>query len=302
MSKFIPKKVSRFGSRSVLKARKHSPTILVVAGVVGFGVTIVAAVKATPKANKVVAEHKAQRTNIGPIPSKGTVSKDERKDAQVQVLELYYNTGLELSKVYGPTIMLGTLSAASVLYGHKILNARHAATMAAYSGLMDQFNSYRGRVRKTLGEKAEQDIYMGAHGEYVEDSDHPGEYKLKPVFADGEMSNDSRFVWFNDKNPYFKLDPEINMMHLNGVQAHMNQLLQVRGHLMLNEVKDALGLPRTPDGNLLGWVLGTDHESDRFVDFGHTSIDDPDHIAFKNAERPDVLLVFNVDGIVYDLI
>ena len=302
MSKFIPKKVTRFGSRSVLKARKHSPTILVVAGVVGFGATVVAAVKATPKASKVVAEHKTQRANIGPVPAKSTVDKNVRKDAQIQVLELYYNTGLELTKVYGPTLMLGTLSAASVLYGHKILRGRHAATMAAYSGLVDQLNAYRGRVRQTLGEKAEQDIYNGAHGEYVEDPDHPGEYKLQPVFADGELSNDSRFVWFNEKNPYFKLDPAINLMHLNGVQAHMNQLFQVRGHLFLNEVKDALGLPRTPDGQTLGWVLGGDHNSDGFIDFGHTSSDDPDTLDFKAGLRPDVLLRFNVDGIVYDLI
>lgn len=302
MSKFIPKKLSRFGSRSVLKARKHSPTILVVAGVIGFGATVVAAAKATPKASKVVAEHKNSRANIGDIPKKGEVANDVRKDTQIQVLELYYNTGLELTKVYGPTIVLGTLSAASVLYGHKILNARHAATMAAYSGLMDQFSAYRGRVRKTLGEQAERDIYNGAHGEYVEDPDHPGEYKLKPVFADGENSNDARFVWFNEKNPYFKLDPEINLMYLNGVQSHMNQLLQVRGHLMLQEVNDALGLPRSPEGQILGWVLGGEHKSDGYVDFGHLTNDDPETIAFRAGERPDVRLTFNVDGIVYDLL
>lgn len=302
MSKFIPKKVSRFGSRSMLKARKHSPTILVVAGVVGFGATVIAAAKATPKAQKVVEEHKTQRANIGEVPKKDEVSKEVRKDVQIQVIELYYNTGLELSKVYGPTIVLGTLSAASILYGHRILNARHAATMAAYSGLMDQFNAYRGRVRKTLGEQAERDIYNGAHGEYVEDPDHKGEYKLQPVFADGELSNDSRFVWFNDKNPYFKLDPAINLMHLNGTMAHMNQLLQVRGHLFLNEVKDALGMPRTADGQVLGWVLGGEHNSDGFVDFGHLNNDDPDTIAFRNGERADVRLVFNVDGMVHDLI
>lgn len=302
MSKFIPKKVTRFGSRSVLKARKHSPTILVVAGVVGFGATVVAAVKATPKATKVVADHKAQRDVIGPVPSKGTVAKEERKDAQVQVLELYYNTGLELTKVYGPTIMLGTLSAASVLYGHKILSARHAATVAAYSGLMDQFNAYRGRVQKTLGEKAERDIYHGAHGERVEDPNHPGEYSMQPVYADGELTNDSCFVWFNEKAPYFKKDPEMNAMFLNATMAHLNNLYNVRGHLFLNEAKDALGLPRTPDGQVLGWVAEGDHQSDGFIDFGHLNIDNPETIAFRNGERPDVMLVFNVDGIVHDLI
>lgn len=301
MKNFIPKGLSRFGNRSVLKARKHSPTILVVAGVVGMGVTVVAAVKASKKAEVVVSDHKAQRVQIGDIPAKNSVAKDVRKAKQVEVLELYYNTGLELTKVYGPTILLGVLSSGSILYGHKILHGRHLATMTAYSGLMEQFASYRGRIRQTLGEKAELDIYNGAHGEYVEDPNHKGEYKLQPVFADGDPSSDVRRPWFDEKNAYFRQDPEVNIMHLTGVQRHMNELFQVRGHLFLNEVLDALNMPRHPEGQILGWVLdaGT---GDNFVDFGFLTNDDPHTVAFRNAEVPDVRLNFNVDGIVMDLI
>ena len=299
--KIIPKSLTRLKFRSVLKARKNSPTILVVGGVVGLGVTAILAAKATPKATKVVAEHKAQRTQIGDIPSKGAVTKAERKDVQVQVLELYYNTSLELTKVYGPCLVLGTVSAASILYGHNILRGRHAATMAAYSGLVEQFSSYRGRVRQTLGEKAEREIFNGAHGEYVEDPNHPGEYKMEPVYPDGDLAPSSKHVWFDEKNPYFKKDPEVNMMHLNAVQMHMNQLLNVKGHLFLNEVKDALGMPRTSDGQILGWVFGAG-TGDDFIDFGHTTNTDPQTMAFKNGEVPEVMLNFNVDGVVYDLI
>ncbi len=301
MKNIIPKRVTRLSSRSVLKLRKKSPTILVVAGTVGLIATAVAAAKAAPKAAVVVADHKTQRDLIGDIPKKGAVAKDVRKDAQVQVLNLYYNTGFELTKVYGPALVLGTLSAGSILYGHKILHGRHVASMAAYSGLAEQLAAYRGRVRQTLGEKAEKEIFNGAHGEYVEDPNHPGEYKLQPVYTDGDPTPNSTQVWFDDRNAYFKLDPEINMMHLNAVQMHMNQLLQVRGHLYLNEVKDALGMPRTAEGQVLGWVLGAG-TGDDFVDFGHTSNTDPDTIEFREKQRPDVRLNFNVDGQVYGLI
>lgn len=298
---FIPKRLSRMSSRSVLKVRKNSPTILVVAGVVGLGVTAVLAAKATPRASVVVNEHKAQRVQIGDVPKKNTVSKEARKDVQVQVLELYYNTGLELTKVYGPTLVVGTLSACSVLYGHKILQGRHVATLTAYSGLTEQFAAYRGRVRQTLGEKAEREIFNGAHGEYVEDPNHPGEYKLQPVYPDGDLTPTSTQVWFDDKNAYYKLDPEINKMHLNAVQEHMNQKLNVYGHVFLNEVKDALALPRTADGQMLGWVYGAG-TGDNFIDFGHLSNTDPATDEFRQGLRPDVLLNFNVDGVVYDLI
>lgn len=298
---FIPKGLSRFGSRSILKVKKNSPTILVVGGVVGLAATVVVAAKATPKAQKVVAEHKAERANIGDIPKKGTVAKEVRKDQQVQVLELYYNTSLELTKVYGPAVTLGVLSAASVLYGHNLLRGRHLATVAAYSGLSEQFNAYRGRVQKTLGEKAEREIFNGAHGEYVEDPNHPGEYKLQPVYNDNDPAPTSTQVWFNEKNHYYREDPEVNMMHLNAVQTHMNNLLTVRGHVFLNEVKDALSLPRTPDGQVLGWVAGAG-TGDDYIDFGHLTNTDPASVAFQRFERPDVQLNFNVDGIVHDLI
>lgn len=302
MTKFIPKRLTRFGARSVLKAQKNSPTILVVAGTIGLVATAVVAVKASRKGDEVVQEHKAERNNIGPIPNKAVASKQVRKDVQVQVVELYYNTGLELVKVYGPTLALGVVSVGSILYGHKILRGRHAATVAAYSGLLEQFTSYRGRVRQTLGEKAERDIYNGAHGERVEDPDHPGEYNLQAKFPDTDPAADVTRPWFQEGNPYFKLDPEVNMMHLNAVQNHLNNMFQVRGHLFLNEVNDALHLPRSSEGQVLGWVLGGTHKSDGFIDFGHTSQDDPITQAFRNKERADVRLCFNVDGYVHDLI
>lgn len=301
MKNIIPKGMSRFGSRSVLKARKHSPTILVVAGVVGFGTTVVMAVKASRKAEVVINEHKAQRVQIGDVPEKGTAPAEVRKEKQREVLALYYNTGFELTKVYGPTLLVGLSSTASILYGHKILHGRHVATMAAYSGLAEQFAAYRGRIRQTLGEKAERDIYNGAHGEYVEDPDHKGEYKLKPVFADGDPSDVVTRPWFDETNAYHSKDPEVTKMWLTGVQRHMNDLLQVRGHLFLNEVLDALYLPRQAEGQQLGWVYGAG-TGDDFVDFGFLSDDSPHAIAFRNGEVDTVRLNFNVDGIVWDLI
>lgn len=61
-------------------------------------------------------------------------------------------------------------------------------------------------------------------------------------------------VKFDGANPHFSNDGEINLMFLRSVQNHMNNLLQVRGHLFLNEVLDELSIPRTYEGQLLGWA------------------------------------------------
>lgn len=301
--KFVPKKISRLSTRSALKLSKNSPTILVVAGVVGFGATAVLAAKASRKAQPVINEHKAQRIQIGEIPAKGHASKEERKAQQVQVFELYYNTGWELTKVYGPTLVVGTLSAASILWGHKILKGRHVATLAAYSGLSEQFAAYRGRVAKTLGEKAERDIYDGAFGEYVEDPDRKGEYKMQPNWSENDEARlDYVRPWFDEVNANWTRDPAINAHFLKAVQQHMNDLLNIRGHLFLNEVLDALHMKRCAEGQVMGWVLDNP-EGDSFVDFGYMTSDDPNTVAFRNGMEARVRLNFNVDSKpVWDLI
>lgn len=300
VKKFVPKRLTRFTGKSSVKLSKHAPTILVVGGTVGLVATAFVAARAVRKAEPVLAQHKVDRATVGPIPKKGTVSNDDRKLIQVAVIETYYNTTIGLAKVYGPAISLGVLSAASILYGHKLIHGRHLATLAAYSGLSEQFAAYRGRVRQTLGEKVEKDIYDGAHGQYVEDPDHKGEYKLETTWNIGDP-DDSLRPWFNDKNDYFSNEPERNKMWLTGVQTHMNQLFQVKGHLFLNEVKDALNMPRTADGQVLGWVLGAG-TGDNFVNFGFLDSDDPNTVAFREGLVPEVQFNFNVDGVVHNLI
>ena len=299
--KYVPKRVTRVSSRGVLKLKKNSPTLLVVGGVAGGIATVIMAVKASKKADVVIQAHKEERAQIGPVPNKAVASKEVRKDAQLKVMELYYNTTLELAKVYGPALVVGSLSFGSILYGHKILHGRHVASMAAYSGLMEQFGAYRGRVRQTLGDKAELDIYNGAHGEYVEDPDHKGEFKLTPVFSEDVVLDTELRPWFDEMNPNNSSDPEITKMWLTGVQEHMNQKLRLHGHLFLNEVRDALHLPRSAQGQTLGWIDGNP-DGDGFVDFGFMTDDHPSCVAFRNGEVRDVRLNFNVDGQVYQMI
>ena len=63
---------------------------------------------------------------------------------------------------------------------------------------------------------------------------------------------------------------------------------------------DALGIPKTPAGQVVGWLLGA---GDDYVDFGFLK-DDADFAArrFVNGLEPVVLLDFNVDGVIYDKI
>lgn len=290
--KYVPKNLSRFGHRQLLKLNKNSPTILVVSGVVGLGATAVLAAKATRSLDPILDRHAKQRIDI-------SVDSVDARDEQRQVVKLYTQTSMELGKLYAPTLILGTVSTVSVLSGHKILRGRHVATMAAYAGLMDQWKSYRARVADTVGTDLEREIYNGAVGRYEEDPEHKGEYKLKAKY-DQKLHQSYLQPFFDESNDNWTLDPSANLAFLKGVQNHMNRLLQIRGHVFLFEVYDALGIPRRSETIPTGWLYEGD--GDGYVDFGFWTDDSPQAVLFRNGGERSVRLNFNIDGVIWDKI
>jgi hypothetical protein len=292
----VPKSVSRLASRSMLKLSANSPTILVVTGVVGLGATAVLAAKATRRLDPVLEEHDKARNEVV-----GATYRNDREE-QKALTKVYASTGVELTKLYGPAVVVGTVSAASILIGHRILKGRHVATMLAFSGLQDQFLAYRKRVAHTFGEDREKEIYDGARMEYEEDPNHKGEYKLKSKYSDDKEVGDFLRPWFDETNVNWTRDPQSNYLFLKGVQQHMNNLLEVRGHVFLNDVYDSLRLDRRPEGAVSGWLRKEDGGKDGFIDFGFMTSQDPNTVAFRNGQERSVRLNFNTDGLIWDKI
>ena len=89
-------------------------------------------------------------------------------------------------------------------------------------------------------------------------------------------------------------DPEYNLMYLQTQQVNANSKLRAKGHLFLNEVYDMLGLPRTEEGQVVGWIYDEKNPiGDNFVDFGITENRNTD---FINGRENVAFLDFNVDG------
>ena len=86
---------------------------------------------------------------------------------------------------------------------------------------------------------------------------------------------------FDEDNQFFDPNPEYNLLFLKAQQSHANDLLQARGHVLLNDVHDMLGLPRTQEGTRLGWLAGGES-----VNFGlpHGHIEGPIELTFNAKE------------------
>ena len=91
-------------------------------------------------------------------------------------------------------------------------------------------------------------------------------------------------------------------MFLNSQQKYANDLLKAQGYLFLNDVYKALGLEPTKAGQIVGWVYNPDNPvGDNYVDFGIYDVSNERKRAFVNGYEENILLDFNVDGNIWDL-
>ena len=295
--------------RANLTLRKYSPEILVAGGIVGTVVTTVMACKATTKLDNVLAEHeeKIKKTKEyveeNGFDDKVYSEKDYKNDLTI----LYTKSAVSVLRLYAPSIALGALSITAILAGHNILRKRNVAIAAAYATIEQGFKDYRGRVVERFGEEVDHELrYNIRHDEIeetVKDEKTGKEKKVKKtvdVIDPNSLSDYCR--WFNDTCPAWSNDPEFNLMFLRDQQRYMNDLLKTRGHVYLNEVYDALGFPRTKEGQIIGWLYDeNDPTLHNYIDFGiydHMNANSED---FVNGYTRDILLDFNPDGNILSL-
>lgn len=298
--------------RGGLVLKKYSPEILTAAGVIGTVGSTVLACKATLKVEDILDEAKKKSNLINAVHD-GEIEVDAEytdKDYSKDLLVNRTQTAVKLIKLYGPAISLGALSITAILGGQHILRKRNVAVMAAYKLCEESFNNYRSRVKDELGEEKDRQFYYGMTEETVKDKVKSKDGKTKTVTKKVEKAPDHLYSqyarFFDEANINWDKSPEQNMYFLKMVQNQMNDKLKARGHVFLNEVYDALGFDRSEAGQLVGWVWSNDNTAmeagDGYIDFGIFDGNDYAKRAFVNGDERSILLDFNIDGMIYDLI
>lgn len=299
---------SRTINRVGLKMKKHSPEILVVTGVVGVVTSAVMACKATTKLDAVLAESKEKIDTIhNYIETEGYSEKYTEEDGKKDLAITYLQSGLKVARLYAPAVLLGTASITAILSGHNILRKRNVAIAAAYTAIDKSFKQYRGRVVERFGEALDKELRYGVKAvecdEIVvhEDGSETVEKKTVNAVDPNNWSDYARF--FDDGCNGWTKDPEYNLMFLKNQQRYANDLLKSRGHLFLNEVYDMLGIPRCKAGQAVGWIYDEKHPvGDNFVDFCIYDEYNAKKRDFVNGYERTILLDFNVDGPILDMI
>ena len=292
--------------------KKNSPTILIVGGVVSLGGGIVMACKATLKAQKTLEDAKEVITEIHESIEQETIPAE---DAKKELTKAYAHTGLQLVKLYTPAVIVTATGLGCVLASNNILRKRYVATAAAYATVDKSFKDYRSRVVERFGEEVDYQLKHNVRTKEIEETvtDEKGKtktiVKTVNVIDPEDVSGYARYFekYTRDEegnvieNPHWETSGEYRLMFLKGVERYMNDRLRAYKRVFLNEVYDALGLPRSKEGQIVGWVYNTENPvGDNYIDFGLYK-SEQNYSDFVYGENEAILLDFNVDGNIWEL-
>ena len=307
--KEIINSVSYNAHRIGFKIKKASPEIMVVAGVVGVVTSTVMACKATTKVNDILEETRKQVDDVHNVLDSDVITEEEynNDDAKKDLVIIYTQTGVKLIKLYAPSVIVGALSITGILASHKILKKRNVALTAAYATIDRSFKEYRGRVVERFGKELDRELRYNIKAQEIEektvDKDGNETVEKKTIsVVDPNMYSDYARIFDNGSMGWTK-DPEYNLMFLKLQQNQANDRLRAQGYLFLNDVYDMLGIPRTKAGQIVGWIYDEENPvGDNFVDFGIYDIYNEKACDFVNGRERSIVLDFNVDGNILDMI
>ena len=302
-------KMSRSFYKVGFQLKKHSPEILVTAGVIGGVASGVMACKATLKINEPLDEHKDTGERIHKAGETGVTEagleyseEDKKKDLTIA----YIQTGVKLVKLYAPSIIIGGLSISAIFAGNNILRKRNIALAAAYATVDKGFKEYRSRVVERFGEELDKELRYNIKAKEFEEVvvDEKGKEKVKKEtvsIANPLPSDYAKF--FDDGCNGWTKNAEDNLLFLRKQERFANELLKARGYLFLNEVYEMLGIPMTKAGQCVGWIYDEKNPiGDNYVDFGIFNANKEKNRDFVNGYERTILLDFNVDGNILDMI
>ena len=211
-------------SKSKLYLKQSSPTILTCVSVVGVVATAVMAVRATPKAIKLLEE------------------ASEEKGEGLTKLEAVRTAG----PVYIPAALIG-LSTITCIMGINILSKRNQASLAsAYALLSESYQRYRKAVTIVYGKDADAKIKAQMANETYISADG---YSVYSSELDPESEKILCYDLFSQR--YFMAA----VASVLNAQYHVNRNLCLRGYSNVNEFYEFLGIDKIDHGDEIGWSM-----------------------------------------------
>ena len=307
----------------MLVAKKYAPELMIGGGIAGFIGTIAATVKATNKTNDILAEKENAVFTIENVRRDSEYAEHgaySEKDYDKDMKAVNRRTRGQIIRAWIPVATLGAASTAAVLGGYRILNGRYVATAAAYKVLESGFDRYRGNVIERYGKETDWELLNGVKAEEMAKAREEQE-KNKEIEADNKRKKFGKkrkqtaysdiynriFDEYSDRWQRCWI-PEQVIRYLQVKENELNDRLMIKGSVMLNDVYDALGLERTAEGCVVGWIKSAHERVDiqnRNVIQIVSNLPESEIREILSTTRNEDIRVHirpNPDGLIYNLI
>lgn len=215
--------ISKFFKNLSTWSVKHSPEILTGLGIVGMATTTVMAVKATPKALKLIE-----------------AKKNQLETETLTIADTVKTTW----KCYIPAAVTGVTSIACLVGASSVNARRNAALATAYNISKMALTEYKDAVVETVGEKKEQAVRDVVAKKKVEKD---------PVQNTEVIITDKGTTLCYDGvfGRYFRSDIDTIKRAINSINRDIISDMYVS----LNEFYDEIGLEHVDIGDELGWNI-----------------------------------------------
>ena len=237
--------LQRFARQSKMYLKHNSSTILTIASAVGTVVTVIMAVKETPKALKLI------------------------EDAQYEKGEPL--TAIEKVKVAGPVYIPSAVVGAGTvacMFGANVLNRRQQAALTSAYALIDgSYKEYKSKLKELYGEEVHNNVVDSIVKEncsktYLRSPGFFSNISLEPEEGDeGEV----RLFYDDYSKRYF----ETTMEKVLQAEYHLNRNFSIGFGVPVNEFYSFLGLCPIEGGDEVGWTMA---DGINWIDFNHRKV------------------------------
>ena len=227
----------RAWSRFSKWTRWHAPELLGLMGIIGVGATAV---------TSAIAGRKAMKARMDAIFEKGeplTTSESIKTEG----------------KYYIPPAIVGLTTMASIYGGMKIGVNQRRTLLTTVGALILGAKKFQQDTREKMGDEAFKELL----NKQVED-------KVKSVVKDADskwlLDNHADKLIFLERNHTQLFEATAEEVRI--AEYHLNRQFAILGSCSLNDFYDLLGIPKTSEGEILGWDRYTGE-----VDYGYYFID-----------------------------
>lgn len=242
---------------------KNAPIILTIGGVVGLGATAVFSYKAAKKVEVIVEGIESSRMYVEELELlEAAPNRTEKEEKYLEDLRLTvvpvdrFEVAKNLAGAVALPVATGVGSIAMIILSYQIQNNRIVNLAAALATASAERVFYNNKFKKEYGEAEYERFHTPTERTMNNVTNAKGVEEVIETTTKADVPS-IHGEWFDKSSEYAKDDHDYNLSFIRNAESGLQLRMFRKGFLLQNEVNEALGLPRTRAGALLGWSTAT---------------------------------------------